>query len=102
MTAVQTAQCLDQIKKRAEGIFSQYASGLDVATGERLRLEGFIQAGLVLGLVEFDDVLAVLDSLHQQAFGKPFEVFPPCDEASCVIAIPTRMQRAPVYSSTKD
>ncbi|MFQ3322935.1 MAG: hypothetical protein ACI90U_000751 [Pseudomonadales bacterium] len=94
---------LTEIGARLQRIFERYADGEDVAIGERLRLEGFIQAGLVFGIVAFDQVLVVLDAVHQRIFDEPFgEVFPPYNEVDCIIPIPSKMQRAPVYPSTKD
>jgi hypothetical protein len=94
---------LTEIGARLQRIFERYADGDDVAIGERLRLEGFIQAGLVFDIVAVDQVLVVLDAVHQRIFDEPFgAVFPPYSELDCVIAIPSKMQRAPVYPSTKD
>jgi hypothetical protein len=94
---------LAEVGERLERIFEFYADGEDVAVGERLRLEGFIQAGLVFGVVALDQVLVVLDTVHQRIFDEPFgEVFPLYDDADCIIAIPSKMQRAPVFPSTKD
>ncbi|MFT4996790.1 MAG: hypothetical protein ACJA0M_000246 [Chitinophagales bacterium] len=94
---------LAEVGERLERIFEFYADGEDVAVGERLRLEGFIQAGLVFGVVALDQVLVVLDTVHQRIFDEPFgEVFPLYDGADCIVAIPSKMQRAPVFPSTKD
>ena len=103
MVELNPAVFLAEIGERVARIFERYADGDDVALGERLRLEGFIQAGLVLNIVAVDQVLEVLDLAHQRIFDKPFgAVFPPYSELDCVIAIPSKMQRAPVYPSTKD
>jgi hypothetical protein len=94
---------LNEINKRFGRICEHYAAGEDVASGERLRLEGFIQAGLVLNIVQFDDVVGVLDRVSQHVFSEPFgEVFPPYSDVDCVIAIPAKMHRAPVFQTTKD
>jgi hypothetical protein len=103
MAELNQAVFLAEIDKRLELIFKRYADGEDVATGQRLRLEGFIQAGLVLDIVAVEQVLAALDTVHQRIFNEPFgAVFPPYNEADCIIAIPSKMQRAPVFPSTKD
>ena len=103
MAELNQAVFLAEIDKRLELIFKRYADGEDVATGQRLRLEGFIQAGLVLDIVAVEQVLAALDTVHRRIFNEPFgAVFPPYNEADCIIAIPSKMQRAPVFPSTKD
>jgi hypothetical protein len=103
MAELSPAVFLAEISQRLALIFQCYADGDDVATGQQLRLEGFIQAGLVLNIVSLEQVLAVLDTVHRRIFNQPFDtVFPPFNEADCIIAIPSKMQRAPVFPSTKD
>ncbi len=94
---------LQEVRERITAIFTDYHNGNDVPPGMRLRLEGFIQAGLRFALVDRSAVEKILVDTHQQVFGAPMpESFPSFDEADQIIPIPPLMQRAPVYPSTKD
>jgi hypothetical protein len=91
-----------QLGRRLRAVFAAYAGGQDVAPGERLRLEGYMQAGIELGLASRDELVLLLQQTHLEYMGQELaEPFPPMDENS-VIPIPVRMQRAPVYPSTSD
>jgi hypothetical protein len=95
-------QFLQQVTRRLGLVFAAYARGGDVSPGERLRLEGYMQAGIELGMASREELILLLKQVHLDHLGQELaDPFPPMEEAS-VIPIPVRMQRAPVYPSTSD
>ena len=94
---------LKQVDRRARSAFGSLADGHDLPPGERLRLEGFIQAGLVMGWVGLDQVLEILSLAYRDCFGTDMpEPFPPYDPATCILPLPGFMARAPVVPTTSD
>ncbi|MEH6548937.1 MAG: hypothetical protein V7711_10890 [Pseudomonadales bacterium] len=92
-----------QLTAYFDAVFESYANGLDVSPGDSLRLEGFMQAGLVLGLAEGPELVDLMARRYELAFSRPMpDIFPEANFTTGVIPVPAAMCRAPVWPSTKD
>lgn len=95
---------LQELEQRWDHMFAALAAGGDVPPGVRLRAEGMMEAVVLGGHANSDQVLALMDARYQAAFGcsisevwgadwRAFFPFP---------QIPAMGRRAPVYPSTRD
>lgn len=87
---------IDEVEAGIVAIFTAYAKNSSVPPATVFRLEGFIQAGCVLGIFTEDEAKQMIQSAWEIVFAQPFP-----DSATKSIMIPTMMQRAPVYPSTQ-
>ena len=92
----------EQSLARVEGFYADLGRLGEVAPAARLRLEGFLEAGLALGLVTRDEVSRwVNDSYRRnmppESGGHTPAVLADCDDG--VVVLPVRWRRAPVYPS---
>ncbi|MFT5580266.1 MAG: hypothetical protein ACI9WS_003028 [Paraglaciecola psychrophila] len=83
------------ISDRIEDIYRRWAKGEDVPPALVFRTEGFIEAACLIQAVSAEEVLAVMETLHQQQFKRAMSG---CGESP--IRIHSTMQRAPVFTST--
>lgn len=95
-----------ETRQRLATVFEAWALGRDVAPGERLRLEGFMQAGIVLGLATRQQVLACMAEICREYLGEAAmehceAPFPPMADPG-ILPLPPLMRRAPVVPSTRD
>lgn len=90
----------ESIEERLTDIFRRYREGGEVPTGERLRLEGFMEAGIFLGIAGRDELLERMDIIYRDILGEslPRSCY---DIESPPVTIPARWPRAPVYPSTR-
>lgn len=98
---------VEEARQRLDAVFAVWAAGQDVPPGDCLRLEGFMQAGIVLGLATRQQLLACMTAscrlhcaadLHEKKCG---DIFPPMTDTS-ILPLPPMMRRAPVVPSTRD
>lgn len=87
---------IDEVEAGVRAIFTAYMKNSSVPPATVFRLEGFIQAGCVLGIFTEDEAKKMIQSAWEVVFAQPFP-----DSATKSIMIPTMMQRAPVHPSTK-
>ncbi len=64
---------LNEVEKRLSRHFSASKSGYKIPAIERHRLEGFIQAGVFMGLTTNVEMKGLMDSIHMSIFGKTIE-----------------------------
>ncbi|TXS89114.1 hypothetical protein [Parahaliea aestuarii] len=94
----------NEARRRWRAMFETLQAGLDVPPGQRLRLEGLMEAIALLEPGCQDALQDAMDAQYQQVFGRSlgqdfgdqwrtFYAFP---------QIPAVMQRAPVWPSTAD
>ena len=86
---------IDQIESELMAVFTAYAQNNSVPPATVFRLEGFIEAACVLGMLTEDEAKLMIQSAWQAVFTEPFP-----DSAKKSIMIPTMMQRAPVYPTS--
>jgi len=95
---------IETIDQRLLALLSQLAAGLDAPPGQRLRLEGLMEAAVLVDIASAAELLALLETRYEEAFGHPladdlgehwrsFFPFP---------QIPAMARRAPVFPSTRD
>lgn len=95
---------LHEIASRWRGLFERLAAGDDLPPGQRLRLEGMMEAAVLCGLTTEAELLAAMDVAYRDTFarsladdlGADWQALHPFPE------IPAFMGRAPVYPSTPD
>ncbi len=90
------AQFVALAQQRLDDFYSQLALTGEVAPGVRFRLEGFLEAGLVLQLAEPRHLANMINASYRAFMGEPPE---PCPIADVPVQLPVRWQRAPVYPS---
>ena len=61
---------LAEVKQRLEHLFSASKQGYDIAPAQRHRLEGFMQAGVFLGVVSNDELSGLMEALHLSIHGR--------------------------------
>lgn len=61
---------LAEVDKQLRLMFSASKDGYKVTEATRHRLEGFMQAGIFLGLATKDELSMRMDTIHQSIFGK--------------------------------
>lgn len=88
------------VEDRLRDVFRRYHEGGEVPTGERLRLEGFMEAGIFLGIAGRDELLERMDIIYRDVLG---ESLPRSCYAieSPPVTIPARWPRAPVVPTTR-
>lgn len=99
MTAV-----LIEIEQRMTELFTRLANGLDVSPGARMRLEGMLEATVLMGVAGEEALTRVIGQCYFRAFavtledqwGKDWQQFFPFPQ------IPAMMVRAPVVPTTTD
>ena len=64
---------LNEVEKRLNRIFTASKEGYKVAPAERHRLEGFMAAGVFMGLVTNAELAKVMDDIHVRLFGKSIQ-----------------------------
>ena len=64
---------LGQVDSRLRRIFQTSKDGYKISPIERHRLEGFMHAGVVMGLVSNDELAAFMDEMHLKVFGKTIQ-----------------------------
>ena len=80
-----------------DAIFSAYSEGKDVPPSQVFQTEGFIQAACFLKIIS----LVEAQGLIKNSWNKILQIeFPVCEEE--LFYIPTAMQRAPVFPTTRD
>ena len=93
---VSEAQFVALAQQRLDDFYKQLALTGEVAPGVRFRLEGFLEAGLVLQLVESRQLASMITASYRAFMG---ESTSPCPLADVPVQLPVRWQRAPVYPS---
>ncbi len=95
---------LETIDRRLADLLAQLAAGLDAPPGQRLRLEGLMEAAVLLEIAAEAELVALLETRYRDAFGhspgedlgEDWQSFFPFPQ------IPAMARRAPVYPSTRD
>ncbi|MDO8862634.1 hypothetical protein Q6D67_13065 [Haliea sp. E1-2-M8] len=95
---------IETIDQRLVALLSQLAAGLDAPPGHRLRLEGLMEAAVLLEIASAAELRALLEGRYREAFGRSLEddlgedwlAFFPFPQ------IPAMARRAPVFPSTRD
>jgi len=64
---------LNEVEKRLSRLFSASKEGYKAAPAERHRLEGFMAAGVFMGLVTNAKLAKVMNDIHVRLFGKTIE-----------------------------
>lgn len=90
------AQFIAMAQQRLDDFYRQLAQTGEVAPGPRFRLEGFLEAGLALQLVEPQQLAAMIAASYRAFIG---ELPEPCQVADVAVVLPVRWQRAPVYAT---
>jgi hypothetical protein len=94
---VSEAQFVTLAQQRLDDFYAQLALTGEVAPGVRFRLEGFLEAGLALQLVEPRQLATMIAASYRAFMGESPE---PCPVADVAVQLPVRWQRAPVYPGT--
>ncbi|WGL15044.1 hypothetical protein PVT68_09650 [Microbulbifer bruguierae] len=61
---------LNEVERRLALLFKASQSGYPIPAIERHRLEGFMQAGIFLGLSSKADLAQLMERIHLEIFGK--------------------------------
>jgi hypothetical protein len=85
-------------QQRLEGFYSNLAQWGEVAPGVRFRLEGYLQAGIDMGLLQRTQLQSMIEASYRSHMGKPP---PPSPAPTEHVQLPVYWQRAPVYASGK-
>lgn len=85
------------LEARFKALFERYAEDKDVTPAQRFRLEGFVEAGLELGLITEPELLTLKQQCAEKAFGSTVSA----EWWGDAIVIPAMMKRAPVKPSSK-
>lgn len=93
-----------EIEQRWQHQFAALAQGEDVPPSERLRTEGMMEAAVIAGEVDVEQLTRKMELAYESAFnstlaqefGEDWEQLFPFPQ------IPAMMRRAPVVPSTKD
>lgn len=95
---------METIDRRLEALLSQLAAGLDASPGQRLRLEGLMEAAVLLEIATAAEVWALLEARYREAFGRSLEddLGPDWRSFFPFPQIPAMARRAPVVPSTRD
>ena len=64
---------LSEIEKRLNQIFTASKEGYKAPPAERHRLEGFMAAGVFMGLASNAELAKVMNEIHVRLFGKTIE-----------------------------
>jgi len=64
---------INEVEKRLSRIFTASKEGYKAPPVERHRLEGFMAAGVFMGLVTNTELAKVMDEIHVRLFGKTIE-----------------------------
>ena len=64
---------LNEVEKRLYRIFSASKEGYKSTPVERHRLEGFMHAGVFMGLVSNAELAKIMEDIHVQIFGKTIQ-----------------------------
>ena len=89
-------QFLPEAQQRLDNFYRELAQWGEVAPGPRFRLEGFLEAGLTLGLAQQPQLQAMVETSYRTFMGRAHEPIPGSDP---MVQLPVCWQRAPVYKS---
>ena len=89
-------QFLPEAQQRLDNFYRELAQWGEVAPGPRFRLEGFLEAGLTLGLVQQPQLQTMIDTSYRTFMGRAPDPIPGSEP---MVQLPVRWQRAPVYKS---
>ncbi|WP_323845566.1 hypothetical protein [Microbulbifer magnicolonia] len=64
---------IDEVKRRLTLMFRASRDGYKAPATERHRLEGFMQAGIFLGLARKSELAQIMNEIHVEIFGKTIE-----------------------------
>ncbi len=64
---------LSEVEKRLNQIFTASKEGYKTPPAERHRLEGFMAAGIFMGLASNAELAKVMNEIHVRLFGKTIE-----------------------------
>ena len=64
---------LNEVEKRLCRIFLASKEGFKASPVERHRLEGFMRAGIFLGIASNEEMSELMDACHLDVFGKTIE-----------------------------
>jgi hypothetical protein len=95
---------METIDQRLQALLAQLGKGQDAPPGQRLRLEGLMEAALLTGCASEAELRSLLEARYREAFGRRleedlgagWESFFPFPQ------IPVMGRRAPVFPSTRD
>jgi hypothetical protein len=95
---------IDTIDQRLQALLSQLCAGLDAPPGQRLRLEGLMEAAVLTVSASEAELRSLLEARYREVFGRTleedlgegWESFFPFPQ------IPAMARRAPVFPSTRD
>ena len=95
---------LRELRRRWRDMFEALAAGGDLPPGRRLRVEGMMEAALLVGAASEEELIRAMDACYREAFGRSldqdfgagWQCFHPFPE------IPAAARRAPVFPTTAD
>ncbi|WP_066959380.1 hypothetical protein [Microbulbifer sp. Q7] len=61
---------IPEVSRRLRQLFSTSKLGMAIPPSERHRLEGFMQAGIFLGLSSKAELAELMEGIHLEVFGK--------------------------------
>ncbi|MEQ8803180.1 hypothetical protein [Haliea sp.] len=95
---------MENIDQRLVDLLSRLAAGLDAPPGQRLRLEGLMEAARLVDVATETELRTLLESRYREAFGHSLEDDLGEDWRSFFPfpQIPAMARRAPVFPSTRD
>ncbi len=64
---------INEVEKRLSQMFSASKEGYKASSVERHRLEGFMRAGVFLGLVSNEEMASLMNACHLTVFAKTIE-----------------------------
>ena len=93
-----------ELKRRWTAMFAALAAGDDAPPALRLRLEGLMEAALLVQAATLEDIEDAMAHCYQQAFGRSIieDFGPDWRDFYPFPQIPAMGRRAPVYPSTSD
>ncbi len=95
---------IETIDQRLAALLSQLAAGLDAPPGQRLRLEGLMEAAVLLDIATEAELQAQLEARYLEATGRSLadDLGPDWQSFFPFPQIPAMARRAPVFPSTRD
>ena len=96
------------LRQQMDAVYQTLQGQGSVPPAMRYRAEGIARVGLFLEFVTAPELASMLEDSHLRLLGENFaarqgvDAAQCIDESACLLRIPVRMERAPVWPSTKD